>query len=175
MKKNNKNFTTFAITGGSVTAPWALGRAKGFEQTIKAAIPNAKFINPDNQALPVTYDPNQSYAAYKALIAGNPSLQFILNVDVTAENADRAIADAGKTGSLYTAGWNPDTAQLDAVEGGSQIAVFDQSFIQQGAFGPIACAMFLGTGKVSPNTQKLVVVDKSNVAEARTALEKASK
>lgn len=175
MTKNNKQFTTFAITGGAVTAPWALGRAKGFEQTILAAIPGAKFVNPANQALPVTYDPNQSYDAYKALISGNPGLQFILNVDVTAENADRAVADAGKTGSIYTAGWNPDDAQLDAIGGGTQVAVFDQSFIQQGAFGPIACAMFLGTGKVSPNTQKLVVIDKSNLDEARAALQKASK
>ena len=45
MKDNNKtDIKVFAVSGGDPTQFWAQGRMKGFEETIKAAIPDAKFV-----------------------------------------------------------------------------------------------------------------------------------
>ncbi len=45
IKDNNKtDIKVFAVSGGDPTQFWAQGRMKGFEDTIKAAIPDAKFV-----------------------------------------------------------------------------------------------------------------------------------
>lgn len=172
MKSNSKDLKKFTVSGGDPSAFWAQGRMKGFEEGIKAAIPDATFLNTAANPLNVSFDPAKTYDAYKALLTGNPDLQFILNVDIGAEHADRAIGDAKKTGKVFTAGWNVSAAQLDAITEGTQVAAFDQGWSQQAGFGAPACATFLATGKVIPNTQSLLPVTKANVAEARTALNK---
>lgn len=171
MKDSGQELSVFSVGSGDPSSFWAQGRMKGFEDGIKAQIPNAKFINTAANALTVAYDPATAYDTYKALLAGQPDLQFILSVDIGAEHADRAIVDAGRQGKVFTAGWNTSTAQLDAIEAGTQVAAFDQGWSQQAGFGAIACAAFLATGKVIPNTQVLLPVTKEGVAAARKALE----
>ena len=113
------------------------------------------------------YDPATTYDAYTALLLGNPDLQFIENVDIGAEHADRAIVDAGREGQVFTIGWNVSEGQMDAVEQGIQVAALDQKWGDQAAFGAVACADFLANGVIRPNTQELVPVTQENVEEAR--------
>lgn len=172
MQTSGTDLKVFTVSGGDPSAFWAQGRMQGFEDGIKAEIPDAEFLNTAGNPLGVSFDPGQTYDAYKALLTGNPDLQFILNVDIGAEHADRAIADAGMSGDVFTAGWNVSTAQLDAIDEGTQIAAFDQGWAQQAGFGATACATFLATGQVVPNTQVLTPVTQANSAEAREELEK---
>lgn len=172
MDSSGKDIKVFTVSGGDPSAFWAQGRMKGFEEGIKAAIPDATFINTASNPLNVTFDPGKTYDAYKALLTGKPNLQFILNVDIGAEHADRAIADANRTGQVYTAGWNVSAGQLDAIDEGTQVAAFDQGWSQQAGFGAPACATYLATGKVLPNTQQLIPVTKDNSDEARAELDK---
>ncbi|MCU1672125.1 MAG: sugar transporter substrate-binding protein [Frankiales bacterium] len=172
MKSSGKQLKVFTVSGGDPTAFWAQGRMQGFEDGIKAEIPDAKFLNTAKNPLNVSFDPAKTYDAYKALLTGKPDLQFILNVDIGAEHADRAIKDSHKTGSVFTAGWNVSAAQLDAIDAGTQVAAFDQGWPQQAGFGAPACAAFLGAGKVIPNAQKLLPVTKANSADARATLNK---
>ncbi len=175
MAKNGKTLKVFTTSGGDPTSFWGQGRMKGFEEGIKEKIPDAKFINTASNPLNVGYDSGKAYDAYKALLTGHPDLQFILNVDITAEQADRAIKDAGKTGSVFTAGWNLSGGQLDAIESGTQVAAFDQAWSQQSGYGAVACAVYLATGKVAPNTQHLNPVTKDNAQQARDELDKVLK
>jgi len=172
MEKTGTDVNVFAVSGGDVTQNWAQGRMKGFVDTIKAALPEATFVNDQTNGLNTTYDPAGTYDAYKAFLLGNPEVQFIENVDIGAEYADRAIADAGLTGKVHTIGWNVSQGQLDAVEEGTQVAALDQRWGDQAAFGAVACADFLKNGIVRPNTQELLPVTKANLAEARTDFEK---
>ncbi|MBA2576182.1 MAG: sugar ABC transporter substrate-binding protein [Euzebyaceae bacterium] len=162
---------TVTVSGGDPTAFWAQGRMTGFEEGIKAAFPDATFINTASNPLSVTYDPAQTYDAYTALLTGQPDLDFILNVDIGAEHAARAIRDAGRQGETFTAGWNVSLAQLDAIEEGVQLAAFDQRWSEQAGFGAVACAALFATGGVMPNTQQLIPVTKDNAEEARADLE----
>ena len=90
MAETGNDLKTFAVSGGDPTAFWAQGRMKSFRETIQAAIPDATFINTEENALATTFEEAPTYDAYMALIAGNPDLDFIENVDIGAEHAARA-------------------------------------------------------------------------------------
>jgi ribose transport system substrate-binding protein len=167
MEKNGLDFKTFAVSGGDPTQNWAQGRMQGFIDGIKEAIPDAVFVNDVSSALNVTYDPAAAYDAYKAFIQGNPEVQVIENVDISAEQAARAIADSGNTGKMYAFGWNVSIGQLDAIEAGTQIVALDQQWGDQAGFGALACAELLKNGTVLPNSNTLKPITKENVVEAR--------
>lgn len=167
MTKTGKTLKVFAVSGGDPTQNWAQGRMQGFIDGIKAAIPDAKFLNDAGSALVTTYDPAGTYDAYKAFIQGNPDVQFIENVDIGAEHADRAIKDAGLEGKVFTIGWNVSIGQLDAVKAGTQVAALDQQWGDQAGFGALGCSEFLKNGKILPNTNVLKPIMIDNVDAAR--------
>jgi ribose transport system substrate-binding protein len=167
MKATGKSLTTFAVSGGDPTQNWAQGRMQGFIDGITAGVPGAKFLNTASNALTTTYDPAGTYDAYKAFIQGNPDVQFIENVDIGAEHADRAIKDAGLTGKVFTIGWNVSIGQLDAVKEGTQVAALDQQWGAQAGFGALACANFLGKGVILPNSNDQLPILQANEAQAR--------
>ncbi len=167
MEREGLDFKVFAVSGGDPTQNWAQGRMQGFIDGIKETIPDATFLNDASTALNVTYDPASAYDAYRAFIQGNPEVQVIENVDISAEHAARAIADSGNTGKMFAFGWNVSLGQLDAIEAGTQIVALDQQWGEQAGFGALACAELLANGKVLPNSQELKPVTKENVDEAR--------
>jgi len=171
MKDNNKDLKVFAVSGGDPTQFWAQGRMKGFEEGIKAAIPDAKFVTSASNGLNTSYEPGKTFDVYRSFLTANPDVQFIENVDIGAEHADRAIESLGMTGKVFTIGWNSSKGQLDAIEKGIQVAQLDQRWPDQAAFGAPACAQFLKNGVILPNTQTLKAVTKDGVAEARKELD----
>jgi len=172
IKDNNKSdIKIFAVSGGDPTQFWAQGRMKGFVNGIKAAIPDAKFVTTDANGLNTSYEPGKTFDVFRSFLTVNPSVQFIQNVDIGAEHADRAIESLGLAGKVFTIGWNSSKGQLDAIEKGIQAAEFDQRWPDQAAFGAPACAQFLKNGVVLPNTQTLKAVTKDGVAQARAELD----
>jgi len=171
MAETGTQLTSFAVSGGDPTQNWAQGRMQGFIDGITELVPGATFVNDATSALSTSYDPAATYDAYKAFLLGNPEVQFIENVDIGAEHANRAIKDSGMAGKVYSIGWNVSKGQLDGVEEGLQVAALDQKWGDQAAFGAVACADFLQNGVVRPNTQELLPVTKANVAEARAEFE----
>lgn len=171
MEETGNELTTFAVSGGDPTAFWAQGRMQSFRETIQEAIPDAVFINTEENALATTFEEAPTYDAYMALIAGNPELDFIQNVDIGAEHAARAIRDSEKAGEVWTLGWNVSYGQLSAIDEGLQVVALDQKWAEQAGFGALACADFLANGVVRPNTQELFPVTAANTAEARAELD----
>lgn len=172
MKAKGLDLKVFAVSGGDPTQFWAQGRMQGFVETIKAAIPDARFVTTHENGLNVSYDPGQTYDAYRAFLSANPDVQFIENVDIGAEHANRAIESLNMTGKVYTIGWNVSKGQLDGIEKGIQVAALDQRWADQAAFGGPACAQFLKNGVILPNTQTLLPVMADGVAAARVELDK---
>ena len=173
MKAHNLHFKTFAVSGGDPTQYWAQNRMKGFRLGILKAIPGAKFITTEKGALTTTYDPAKTYDAYKAFLSGaGKNVDVIENVDIGAGFAARAIKDAGRAGKAFSVGWNVTPEQIAALKDGTQIALFDQKWPEQAGFGALACATYLKTGKILPNTQKLQVINKSNYKQALADLAK---
>jgi ribose transport system substrate-binding protein len=172
MKANNKDLKVFAVSGGDPTQFWAQGRMKGFHETIAKAIPDATFVTTEANGLNVSYDPGQTYDTYRTFLSANPDVQFIENVDIGAEHADRAITSLNKAGQVFTIGWNVSKGQLDGIDKGIQVAALDQRWSDQAAFGGPACAQFLKNGVILPNTQTLLPVMKDHVAAARAELDR---
>jgi ABC-type sugar transport system substrate-binding protein len=173
MKAHNLHFKTFAVSGGDPSQYWATQRALGFKQGIMKAIPTAKFLTTDKSMLNVTYDPAKTYDAYKAFLSGKgKDVDVIENVDIGAGYAARAIKDAGRAGKAFSVGWNVTPDQIEALQNGTEIALFDQKWPEQAGFGALACANFLKTGKILPNSQRLQVITKQNYKAAQAALKK---
>jgi ABC-type sugar transport system substrate-binding protein len=171
MKAHNLHFTTFAVSGGDPTQYWAQNRAKGFREAIQKAIPGAKFVTTEKNMLNTTYDPGKTYDAFKAFYSGaGKDVQVMENVDIGAGYAAQAAKDLGRAGKLYSVGWNVIPNEVAALKNGTQIALFDQNWPGQAAFGAFACAQFLKTGAVLPNTQHLTVITKANLAAAQAKL-----
>ena len=173
MKAHHLHFKVFAVSAGDPTLSWAPQRAEGFEKRILEKIPGAKFVTTPSSLLNVSYDAAKSIDAYRAFFAGKgKNVQVLLNVDITAGYAAQVLDGMGRSGKSFTLGWNVTPEQIQEIKKGTQIALFDQKWWQQGGFGGMACAQFLKTGKVLPNTQKLEVVTKSNVNGALADLNK---
>ncbi len=172
MKDNKKDLKVFAVSGGDPTQFWAQGRMKGFHDTIMAAIPDAKFVTTEANGLNTSYEPGQTYDTYRSFLTANPNVQFIQNVDIGAEHADRAIDSLGLTGKVYTIGWNSSLGQLDAIQKGTQVALLDQRWPDQAGFGAVACAALVKNGEILPNTQTLKPVMADGVDQARKDLAK---
>jgi ribose transport system substrate-binding protein len=176
MKKHSLSFKTFAVSGGDPTQFWATKRAEGFRIGIQKAIPGAKFINTEKTMLNTTYDPAKTYDTYKAFLGGaGKNVDVIENVDIGAGIAARAIVDAGRKGKAFSTGWNVTPDQVDALKTGTEIALYDQKWPEQAGFGALACATFMKTGKILPNSQKLSVITKENYKSALAALAKLTK
>ena len=121
--------------------------------------------------LNTSYDAGKTYDTFKAFLAGaGKNVQVIEDVDIGAGIAARALKDDGLAGKAYTVGWNVIPDEITALKNGTQIALFDQNWPGQAAFGAFACATFMKTGKVLPNTQHLTVVTKANLASAQAKL-----
>ena len=159
MKAHNLHFKTFAVSGGDPTQYWAQKRAKGFRLGIQKAIPGAMFVTTEKNMLNTTYDPGKTYDAYKAFLSGaGKNVDVIENVDIGAGIAARALKRRrpGREGvqRRLERHARPDRAPSRPAR---EIAMFDQNWPQQAAFGAIACSEFMKTGKVLPNTQQLEV------------------
>ena len=171
MKSSAADLKVFAVSGGDPAQTWAQGRMKGFREAILKAIPDAKFLATETNPLNTSYAPGKVYDTYRTFLLAHPDLQFIENVDFGAEHADRAIAELNRIGKVFTIGWNVSKGQLDGIEKGIQVALLDQRWPDQGAFGAAACARFAAAGEVLPNTQSLQPVLKVDVPAARAQLD----
>jgi ribose transport system substrate-binding protein len=171
MKAHHLHFTTFAVSGGDPTQYWAQNRAKGFRLTIQKAIPGAKFVTTEKNMLNTSYDAGKTYDTFKAFFSGaGKNVQVMENVDIGGGYAAQAIKDLGRAGKAYSVGWNVIPNEITALKNGTQIALFDQNWPGQAAFGAFACAQFMKTGKVLPNTQELTVITKANLAAGQAKL-----
>jgi ABC-type sugar transport system substrate-binding protein len=170
MQDTGNKLQVFAVSGGDPAQFWAQGRMKGFREAIQKAIPDAKFVTTEANGLNTSYEPGKTFDTYKAFLAAHPDVQFVQNVDIGAEHADRAIRELNRVGKTFTIGWNVSKGQLDAIDEGIQVALLDQRWPDQAAFGGPACAQFLANGVVLPNTQTLKPVTKADTAAARAAL-----
>ncbi len=172
MDDTGNHLKVFAVSGGDPAQFWAQGRMKGFREAIQKAIPDAKFVTTETNAIITSYDPGKTFDTYKAFLSAHPEVEFVENVDIGAEYADKAIVGLNRQGKAFTIGWNVSKGQLDAIEAGVQVALLDQRWPDQAAFGGPACAQFLANGVILPNTQTLRPVLKADVAQARAELDK---
>jgi len=144
----------FAVSGGDPTQFWAQGRMKGFEEGIKAAIPDAQFVTGAANGLNTSYEPGKAYDVYRSFLTANPNVQFIENVDIGAEHADRAIKSLGMQGKVFTIAGTPRRGNWPRSRKGTQVAQLDQRWPDQAGFGRCRLRGLPEAGRDSAGTRR---------------------
>ena len=141
---------SFAFAATDPTDPAVQTRMTDFVAEIAAGVagsniqpPGPTFVTPAGSPLVVSTDPATAVSDYRTFLAAHPEVDLIAVMDGTAAQADQAIADAGLTGTVQTAGLTLDAAQLDAMDAGIQIAIVQPDWTDSATDGPIACGQLL--------------------------------
>ena len=130
---------------------------KGFDETIKAAIPDATFVTTDENGLNISYEPGQTYDAYRTFLLGQPERP----VHRERRHRRRARQPRHREPRTRPARSSPSAgtsrrASSTASRRASRSPQLDQRWSDQAAFGGPACAQFLKNGVILPNTQTLL-------------------
>jgi len=159
--------TTAAMTSGGAAYVFSQTRMKAFYSELKRLVPNIKFVNDPSSALDTTFDPAATYSKVKAFLEGNPGIQVLYQTDVEGGVLDKVVNDLGLKGKTYVIGHNVDLTNLAGIKDGTQIATLDQNYLAQAQFPASACAAYLKTGRILPNTNVPIVINAKNVDAAK--------
>ncbi len=142
--------STIAMGSGAPTAPWAQERLEGFAEGMQAEFPDAEFFNQPANALGTGDDftTEQVVTAVGPFLSGNPEVDFFFHTDQGIEGVGQVIADAGRTGEVWSSGFNVSLPILDRMESGEILVTIDQGFDNQAAAGVDACVDYLTEGEV---------------------------
>jgi len=102
----------------------ATSRRDGFLAEIKAKYPNITIVGPQYGG----GDIQKSADIAKSMIQANPDLKAIFGTNEgSAEGAVQGTNEAGKTGTVLVAGYDSGKAQIDAINGGSEMGAITQN------------------------------------------------
>ena len=141
---------SFAFATADSTDPGVQTRITDFVAEIAVGVaatniqpPGPTFVTPPGSPLVVSADPATAVSDYRTYLAAHPEVDLIAVMDGTAAQADQAIADAGLTGKVHTVGLTLDSAQLDAMDAGIQIAIVQADWSSAAVGAPIECGQLL--------------------------------
>lgn len=142
--------TSVAMGSGAPTAPWAQARLEGFTEGMEAEFSDAEFFNQPDGALGTGDDftTEQVLASVGPFLSGNPEVDFFFHTDQGIEGVGQAIQSQGRTGEVWSSGFNVSAPILDLMGSGEILATIDQGFDNQAAAGVDACVDYLTTGEV---------------------------
>ena len=146
----------FAVSGGDPTQFWAQGRMKGFEDIDQGGDPGREIRDHRGERPQHPMSPARPMTP-TVVPTANPSVQFIENVDIGAEHADRAIKSwargQGVHGRLELI-----KGQSKAIERGNPGRRIRSALAGSGGVRRAACASSSKNGVILPNTQTLKAV-----------------
>jgi hypothetical protein len=167
----------FAIAVADPTDPAVATRTADFLASIGAGVtsgyipaPGPTFVTSAAAPLIVGSDPAAAYSAYKTFLAAHPETDLIAVMDGPADAADKAIADAELTGKVHTIGLTLDSAQLDAIDAGVQIAIVQPDWSNTAANGAVSCAQLLAGDGVTDTGAPPVTYAAADTARGRADL-----
>jgi ribose transport system substrate-binding protein len=142
--------SVIAMGSGAPTAPWAQERLEGFAEGMAAEFPAAEFFNQPGNALGTGDDftTEQVVSSVGPFLAGNPQVDFFFHTDQGVEGVGQVIKNAGRTGEVWTSGFNVSAPILELMESGEILVTIDQGFDRQAAAGVDACVDYLTNGEV---------------------------
>ena len=168
MKDTGHDLKVFAVSGGDPAQFWAQGRMKGFREGIQEAIPDAKFVTTEANGLKRQLRSGQDLRRLQGVPVGAPGGA----VHPERRHRRRARRPRDQRASTASARRSPSAgtsarASSTRIDKGIQVALFDQRWPDQAAFGGPACAQFLKNGVILPNTQTLMPVTKDEHRRGR--------
>ncbi|MGH7117638.1 MAG: sugar ABC transporter substrate-binding protein [Acetobacteraceae bacterium] len=157
------------MISGDVTQPWAQGRARGFEETIKAAYPHAQFLDNWNNMFMVGFDTVTVLSDMQSFMTSHPHVFFYFSTDWGGQQIAQIIARHHLEGKVFGLGYNLNSLYVQQVRQNQLIGTVDQRYDLQGKNWALACANVLFKHEM-PSTQWTYVTpdvwNSSNIDEA---------
>ncbi|MGH7079558.1 MAG: sugar ABC transporter substrate-binding protein, partial [Acetobacteraceae bacterium] len=157
------------MISGDVTQPWAQGRARGFEETIKAAYPQVHFLDNWNNMFMVGFDTTKVLSDLQSYMTSHPHVFFYYSTDWGGQQIAQIIARHHLEGKVFGLAFNLNALYVEQVRKNLLIGTVDQRYDLQGKNWALACAGVLFKHKM-PSTQWTYVTpdiwNSSNIDEA---------
>lgn len=157
------------MISGDVTQPWAQGRARGFEETIKAAYPQVHFLDNWNNMFMVGFDTTKVLSDLQSYMTSHPHVFFYYSTDWGGQQIAQIIARHHLEGKVFGLAFNLNALYVEQVRKNLLIGTVDQRYDLQGKNWALACADVLFKHKM-PSTQWTYVTpdiwNSSNIDEA---------
>ena len=143
----------------------ATSRRDGFLAEIKAKYPNITIVGPQYGG----GDIQKSADIAKSMIQANPDLKAIFGTNEgSAEGAVQGTNEAGKTGTVLVAGYDSGKAQIDAINGGSEMGAITQNPVGIGQQCVIAAVKAIqGVSQPTTIDTGFYWYDKTNITDPK--------
>lgn len=140
------------MISGDVTQPWARGRARGFEETIKAAYPQVHFLDNWDNMFMVGFDPAKVLSDLQSFMTSHPHVFFYFSTDWGGQQIAQLIERHHLKGKVFGLGYNLNALLVQQLQKNLLIGTVDQRYDLQGKRWAMACASVLFEHKM-PKTQ----------------------
>ena len=153
-KKTNHAFNgkEVEMISGDVTAPWAQGRARGFEETIKAAYPDVHFVDDWDKMFMVGFDPATVLSDLEGFARSHPDVFFYYSTDWGGQQIAQIIERHNLQDKVFGLGFNLNALLVQQLKKNLLIGTVDQRYDLQAKAWALACADVLFEHKM-PSTQ----------------------
>jgi ABC-type sugar transport system substrate-binding protein len=170
-KKTNHTFNgkQVEMISGDVTAPWAQGRARGFEETLKAAYPDVQFVDQWDKMFMVGFDPATVLSDLEGFTRSHPDVFFYYSTDWAGQQIAQIIERHNLQDKVFGLGFNLNALLVQQIKKNLLIGTVDQRYDLQAKAWALACADVLFEHKM-PSTQWTYITpnvwSSSNIDEA---------
>lgn len=150
VKKQNLSIDTVAVGSSAPDQAWARSRMIGFVKGYKEVIPDAKFFNDAQSAVPtgLSYSVKEAITTVTPFLTAHPEVSLFFHSDQGVEGVAKVIENLKLKGKVFTSGFNVSTGILTSVIDGVTLVTIDQNYAAQTNTGVQQCAAFLTKGEV---------------------------
>ena len=153
VKEKNLKIDTVAMGSSAPDEAWARSRMVGFAAGYKKVIPDAKFFNDADHAVPTgnTYSVKEALTTVTPFLTAHPEVNLFFHTDQGIEGVGDVIQNLKLQGKVYASGFNVSSAILDAIKKGVTLVTIDQNYAAQTNAGTQQCVRFLTQGEAPAN------------------------
>ncbi len=153
VKEKNLKIDTVALGSSAPDEAWARSRMVGFTAGYKKVIPDAKFFNDADHAVPTgnTYSVKEALTTVTPFLTAHPEVNLFFHTDQGIEGVGNVIQNLKLQGKVYASGFNVSSAILDAIKRDVTLVTIDQNYAAQTNAGTQQCVRFLTKGEVPAN------------------------
>jgi ABC-type sugar transport system substrate-binding protein len=148
VKAKNLAIDTVAVASSAPDQAWARSRMKGFIAGYKEVIPDAKFFNDADKAVPtgLSYSVKETLTTMTPFLTAHPEVNLVFHSDQSVEGVSEVIRNLKLQGKVFTSGFNVSRGILSSINDDVTLVTIDQNYAAQTNTGVNQCAAFLTAG-----------------------------
>nr|ADI22932.1 ABC-type sugar transport system, periplasmic component [uncultured actinobacterium HF0500_35G12] len=147
---NGLDVKKIALGTGDPAGQWAQDRMEGFRAGFTEVLPDTEWHNDHLSGIQtaVNWTVQETVDTVGPFLAANPDVDLFFHTDQGVEGVGIAIRDQGRTGEVFTSGFNTSAQILELIDGGEILVTADQGFDNQAELATTACFDLLFEGEM---------------------------